>query len=662
MITQSVSGESAYSIELSKSYVPGIYSVQILNEDLACISSSIVYDVRIQLSIEVGVKSGYQKVAELVNVSSRVENPICPGKKRTAFIPVPFSQGVIRTVSIVRTEPRSENVVSIIANKQTNIPFAHNLFSRGIAFIGLWRILVLIVAGSVVFLALRVTDSKRSAVFFWIIIIVIILMARWRMLTIIPRPDRDPAFNLHEAMVVYRTGMHAPLDEQIRPGYMMGFHYLLAVLLLLTGIPWGVLLIPICSIFVIISIVHRIGLPSRTAQLAVLLLGTQTYHIAMTSMSITTMMTLTLAGVAVMVLLVSNNIITSAVVLSLFALCIGLSHSGGFAYVTLALSSTAVWLFFTNRDRMVGIGISLIAAASICLSVIIQDQYLYTPALILGAIILAASRIRIMFSPRYLRWGVYFLSALLVITLNTGVGIYWKSRMLGGLALGLFTMVGFVSYRISSSPLELPFLLALPHAFWSFSSIPFLGYVLDTTFRMRIFLSSVLGIALVAGRGFDVLLERITYETGMRRRLLTIIVICLFASHLDRILFLGADEVRLGMPAYWSMPRHPPDDLRKVVAFIESRTENSIIIYDSCDYFFEAINKSIIRRGFRIPPLNSTELTLFCSSDNPPLIIVDKYYRQYSAGAEEGMMEALDGSCYKKVYSNPTFRAYAALV
>lgn len=548
----------------------------------------------------------------------------------------------------------------VTAERDVSIPFAHGPVVRAVATVGPVRMLIALVSALLVVTARRARRSRSDRLLLWVLVLVVVLAARWHILTLLPVPDRDATYNLHEATVLTATGRYPPVEERLRDGYMFGFHYLLAALMHLTGTPWGTFLIPALLVPVLVVLVRRTCLPPRVAPLTAFLLGTQTYHIVMTSTTIPTTMTLPMVGSAVVVALAGGTARARAAVLLLVALAIGLSHSGGFVYLTLALSCTAAWQFLGERQRLAPAGIALAAAALICLAVATADHPLYRPGLLAGLLILLASRIGSRSADGLLRLSLVVGAVLLLLSLNVGVGEYWRSRNIGGAALGLLALVAFLRFRTVGGGLELPFLLALPHALWSFAAIPGLGYAMGIVFRMRIFISSALGIAFLAASGLDTLLARITEEPSVRRAVLWLIVVGLVASQLDRVTVLGADELRLGMPAYWAVPRHPPGDLRDIVRFIEDRPETGLVVYHSSEHFHEAVDKRILRRGFMIPPLSPEELSRFCASDAPPLVVVDRYMALYTDDDHRALLMALDGSCYRQVYANPTFRAFAA--
>ena len=656
LLVLAVAGRRPFTLEPSWSPVPGVLAVRVTNHGDACICSSILYDERVQVGLKVERGGG----REPVNVSALIDRQLCPGDTRSVLVPVPFASGTVAAVRLVRTQPLSEDVVSITEERGMAMSFSHGPLAQALAAVGPWRIPIAAAALAIIILALRADTSRRWRTLLWVLVLVVVLASRWRMLTLLPVPDRDAAYNLHEAMVVRGTGDYPPVDERLRTGYMTGFHYLMVTAMLLTGIPWGVLLIPALTVPVIVVLVRRLGLPPLTAPLATLLIGTQTYHIIMTTTTIVTAMTLPLAGAALVVALAGGTAVARTLVLTLLALAVGLSHSGGFVYLYLALSCMGVWQFFNERDRLVPVGVAVVVASAVSLAVASSDLFLTSPGLLAGALLLASSRVPASsVDPRACRWLVYAAGVLLVLTLNVYVGPYWMARSLGGATLGLLAVVALVLVRTTSEPLELPFLLALPHALWSLTTIPLIGYEMNFAFRMRLFVSSLLGISILGGRALDELLGRARREVAVRRTFLIIIMVGLIGAHLDRVLFLGVDEGRLGMAAYWAVPRHPPGDLRDIVRFIEGRPETALVVYHSTEHFHEAVDKRILRRGFRIPPLSTDEVSRFCASDGPPLVVVDRYMTLRAAPDHQVLMSALDSSCYRQVYANPTFRAFA---
>ncbi|MDP7081392.1 MAG: hypothetical protein QF415_15955, partial [Candidatus Undinarchaeales archaeon] len=616
---------------------------------------SITYDERIQVGLEVE----RDDVREPVNVSTLIDRQLCPGDTRSVLVPVPFAGGTVTAVRLVRTPPLSEDVVSITEEREQTMSFSHGPLAMAVAAVGPWRIPVAAAALAIIILALRAGTSRRWRTLLWIVVLVVVLASRWRMLTFVPVPHQDAAFNLHEASVVRDTGHYAPVGERLRIEYMTGFHYLMAAVMLLTGTAWAVLIVPALTVPVIVVLVRRLGLPPLTAPLATLLIGTQTSHIIMTTTTIPTTMTLPLAGAAVVMALSGGTPTARTLVLTLLAIAVGLSHSGGFVYLYLALSCTGAWLFFHDRGRMTSIGVALVTGSLICLAVTYFDQMLFRPGFLVGTLVLMGALARAPRRPDTLRWLVYAAGVLLVLTLNIYVGPYWRARSMGGASLGLLAVVALVLMRTTDEPLELPFLLALPHALWSFATVPVIGYAMNIVLRMRMLLPSLLGISLLAACGLAALLTRVPREGRGRRLLLVAILAGLVGAHLDRVLFIGEDEGRLGKLGYWASPSHPPDDLWNIIRFIGSRPEGEMIVYPTADHFHEGLDKHILMRGQVTRVLSHDDVTDLCAREQPPLIVVGRYLAMYTPGDQLLLDAALEASCYRQVYANPTFRAFA---
>jgi len=652
---------AAAPVQLSSAhtYLPGHIAVDLTNDGDACIASSLTFDVRVQFHLEVERPADGRIIHEKLNVSTRLDRPLCPSDTRTISIPVPYEKGTIRTVSIVRTEPRSENVAGVIAEVSDKRSFSNGPGARALAAVGVARIWIGFLSAALIALAWRSGRSRTDRAVLFVAVLLVIFIARWHILTANRTTGTDPAYHLNESRVVVATGDYPQSGERYRPGYMPGFHYLTSVVMLLTGYRKGVLLITALMVPALVALVRRLSLPPLTAPFALLLAGTHTYNIAMTANHLPTAMSLPLVWAALAIALSTSTALARGAALTLIALSLALSHSAGILYLALLLGCAGIYLAYTDPEPLFPMGVALLLASGICLIASSADPLYYHLTFVAGLALVGLSQLRRATSRRFPGGIVYLGAALLVLTLNLGFRAYWGSRSLGGAALGLLAIPCIVLLRKGETAIELPFLLALPHALWSFAGIPLVDVDLQLDFRMRLFLVSLLGIALLGGRSLAAILEHAKREGSLQRMVLLLVATALLGGHLDRLTTLGVDINRTWVPADYVFARAPDDDLRQALIFIESRGDEDIIIYEVPDPLLGLTDKRVLLRGRPIPLLESPAIDGLCSSDRAPLVVIDRHQFIHIPKGTGRLITDLESACYTRAFENPTFSVFA---
>jgi len=643
-------------LDLTDTLVPGHIAVVVTNDGDACVSSSIAFDVRIRLALDVVREVEGRTVHSDAWTSVRLDEPLCHGETRTILVPVTRPRGTVTSVQLLRTKLSSENIADVLAESEVSRGFAFGTFSRYYALIGIGRTVTLIVSLLIVLLAWKSPSSSSYYRLLWLTVLIVIIASRWSFLTA-PRPNgTDPYHMLEEARTIADHGAYPPPDEQVRPYYAYGFNILLAAILLLTGDTGGVLLIPFLALPIIVALSRRWGLPRPTSPIAVLLLFTHTYHIAMTANVLPSIVSFTFMAASVLTALVCARY--TPIVLFLLSLTVGVSHAGGFLYLVIALACTAAYVFTVEGRPVVGIGGPVCLTALLCLVLLRGDDPLFEMGFLGGLLILLAGRFPRPSGP-LVRTFIILGGALLVITMNSDVGGYFGSRAFGGTAFGLLVVVSFLAFKLRREQLEFPFLLSLPHALWSISAIPLLSITMMEFHRMRVFLVSLLGLSLLGGRGLAALINTACRERMVRTAIILLLSTGLLWSHLDRVGDIGVEPERLHLPVDYGLPLHPASDLRDVARFVEEQPGEGLYAFESPAPFYAAVDKTVLLKGWSIPVLNQDAISDLCSRRTPPLVSLDIILRRHRPDIHAQVVRDLEDTCYTLAYSDPTFTVYA---
>ncbi|MDP6627724.1 MAG: hypothetical protein QGG50_07465 [Methanopyri archaeon] len=643
-------------LELVDTLVPGHVAVVVANDGDACVSSSIAFDVRIGLALELVREVEGRTVLSDAWTSVKLDRPLCPGETRTVHVPVTRPEGTVTSVQLLRTEPRSKNTVDVLTEREVSSGFTFGTLGRYFALIGIDRAVTLVVSLLLVLLALNCPSSSRYYRLLWITVIIVIIASRWSFLTA-PRPNgTDPYHVLEEARTIADRGAYPPPDEQVRPLYAYGFNFLLAAILLLTGGIGGVLVVPFLALPIIVALSRRLDLPRPTTPFAALLLFTHTYHIAMTANVLPSIVSFTLMAASVLTALVRAR--HRSVVLFLLSLTVGVSHAGGFLYLVLALACVAAYVFAVEGRPVVGIGGPVCLTALICLVLLRGDDPLFEIGLLSGLLIVLADRFPRPSGP-LVRTLMVLGGAVLVITMNSDVREYFGSRAFGGTALGLLVVVSFLAFKLRREQLELPFLLSLPHVLWSISAIPLLDITVMEFHRMRVFLVSLLGLSLLGGRALAALMDSACRERVVRTAIILILSTGLLWSHLDRAGDIGVEPDRLHLPVDYGLPLHPAGDLRDVARFVQTQPGDGLYAFESPGPYYVVVDKTVLLKGWNIPILDRDAVSELCSRRTPPPVSLDIVLRRHRPGIHAQLVRALEDTCYTLAYSNPTFTVYA---
>lgn len=642
---------------LADTLVPGHIAVVVANDGDACVSSSIAFDVRVGLMLDVVREVEGRTVHSDAWTSARLDRPLCPGEVRTVHVPVKHPGGTVTAVQLLHTIARSENSVDVLAEREVSGGFAFGTVGRYFALVGIDRTVTLVVSLLLVLLAWKSPSSSRYYRLLWLTVLIVIIASRWSFLTA-PRPNgSDPYHLLEEARTIADRGAYPPPDEQVRPYYAYGFNILLAAILLLTRGVGGVLVVPFLALPVVVVLCRRLDLPRPAAPFAALLLFTHTYHIAMTANVLPSIVSFTLMAASVLTALV--RVRYRSVILFLLSLTVGVSHSGGFLYSVIALACAAAYVFAVEGRPVAGIGGPVCLTALLCLVLLRGDDPLFTIGLLGGLLIVLADRFPCP-SGSLVRTLTVLGGALLVITMNSDARDYFGSRAFGGTALGLLVFVAFLAFILRREQLELPFLLSLPHVLWSISAIPILGITMMESHRMRVFLVSLLGLSLLGGRAIAALMDSTCRERTVRTAIILLLSTGLLWSHLDRAGDIGVEPDRLHLPVDYGLPLHPASDLRDVAGFVQERPEEGLYAFESPAPFYAVVDKTVLLRGWAIPVLDRDAVSELCSRRTPPLVSLDRVLRRHRPDIHAQLVRDLEGTCYKLAYSDPTFTIYAS--
>ncbi len=707
-------GGDGVTLSLTDGPLPGHAMVLVANDGDACIVSSVSYGIRLQLLVDVlePVDGGRTASRDEV-VSVRLDRPACPGGPTAVRVPLPFDQGVVRGARLQRTDleadrPGAEHVYATIAEETFDRPFTNSRAAVHLATATPRRLGLLVMSVFLVLIALHGLRSRRSLVLLWLVVLILAAWARGPILTLPLYPGSDAFFNHHEAAVVRDTGHYPSVTARMDPGYLFGFHYLLAALMLLTTTEGGVYLLALLFPAAFIVLVRALRLPPATAALGTLVLLIHPYNVGITAQPMASMLSLPLAIVAVAAAVALPVTLGRNALLLLVTLTVGLSHSAGFLYLSLLLLSTGFYLLFTSPQRARALGPCLCVAALLPLmwegtgdrvffhygflagAVATGSWYLAERAgpaprtALRPVIVLAAALIVLLLSgfggyeglavltlPRlgilvlavalvHRRGSVYEdLLIVLAVLVMGGASGYMSPATLGGTPLLLLVLAAFIIYEQRSDPLELPFLLAVPALLWWLPSLPIVGYRPSGFHELRLFLVALPGLSLLAGRALTAVLESAASEPAVKRALLLAVAILLVAGHIDRLAFITV-HARTLLGAEIALPHHPPTDVRDAVRALEARPEGSVLIYRYPTTFLNILGKRL-DDNLRFPSfLDRTRLNALCSRHDPPLVVVDRLLRLWESERYQALVRDLEGTCYEEVHANPTFRVYSA--
>lgn len=713
LVPGAASGEGL-RLELADTLVPGHATVLVANDGDACIVSSVSYGVRLQLLLEVlePVDGGRTASRDEV-VSVRLDRPACPGGPAAVRVPLPYYRGVVRGARLQRTDleserPGTEHVYATMAEATFDRPFTNSRAAVRLATATPRRLAILVVSALLVLTALRGLRSRSALAILWLAVLVLAAWARGPILTLPLYPGTDAFFNHHEAAVVRDTGHYPSLPARMDPGYMFGFHYLLAALMLLTTTEGGIYSVMLLMPAAFIILARSLRLPSATAALGTLVLFLHPYYVGMTSQLMPSMLSLSLAVTAVAAAVALPMRPARTALLLLVTFTVALSHSAGFLYLSLLLLCAGLYLLFTAPERVRALGPCLcaVALATPLLSDTTDIAFFHYGFLAGAALtggwwvvarigrpprtalrplaVLATALLVLLFSgsggyegiggltPARLavlalavmlvhRRGSAYEDVLIVVAvllMGSEVG-YMSQSTLGGVPLLILFLAAFIIFEVRGDPVELFILLSVPALLWWLPSLPVVGYRPAGFHALRLFLTALPGISLLAGHALAVVMERAASEPVVKRTLLLLLAALLVAGHIDRLAFITVHAHTL-LGAEIALSHHPPGDVRDTASFIETRREGSMLAYLYPNTF---VNLHVKRLDDprRFPQLPDRErLTELCSRDDPPLIVVDRILRLRESERYQALVRDLEGTCYEEVHADPTFRVYSA--
>jgi hypothetical protein len=681
------------------------------NHGDACLVSTASYAVRLQLDVEVhtpvegGRTATHGKVVRL-----RLDRPVCPGEPRRVIVPLPFVTGIVRRARLLLTDmdahrPGSETVHAVLADVRQDRHFEHSWPVVVASAVGPRRIGLVAVSLLLALLLYNAQTSRRSLALLWLTVLLLAAWARWPIFTLPLYPGSDAFYHHHEAAWVRDTGDYAPIQLRMEPGYMRGLQYLMAALMLLTGSEAGIYLTMLLATGSFAMLARALRLPPASAAAATFLLVLHPYHVTMTAQPMATLISLSLAMVAVALAVALPPSTARSGLLSLIILTIALSHSAGIVYLALMLAPTWLYLIFTtpSRARAIGpclalvalfvltwfdnydrlffryallVGVSMTAAYSAITYVGPPAREKLRPlALLIGALVvlvlsgaggyagladLTPLRLATLATAALIfhRWGGAYEGGLVVLAvlLMGADARYMNQATLGGTPLLLLVVGAFILIVVRDEPLELPVLLAIPALLWW---LPSLGFSPAGFHPLRLFLVALPGISLLAGRGLAVIVERAGAAPALGRALLLLAAVFLAAGHMDRLAFIGVHQRTL-LGAEHALPHQPPGDVRDVARFLDGRPETSVLIYHFPTTLVDIIDKDLVVPN-RFPPVfDRARIAGLCSLPEPPLVIIDRIFHLQEIARYDEFVNDLSATCYREVHANPTYRVFAA--
>ena len=686
-------------------------TIMLTNHGDGCLVSTAAYAVRLELDVEVHtlVEGGRTATRDEV-VRLRLDRPVCPDEPRRVIVPLPFATGIVRRARLLLTDmdahrPGSESVHAVLADVQLDRPFEHSWPVIIASAVGPRRIGLVAVSLLLVLLLYNARTSRRSQTLLWLLVLVLAAWARWPIFTLPLYPGSDAFYHHHEAAWVRDTGDYSPIQLRMDPGYMRGLQYLMAALMLLTGTEAGIYLTMLLAVGSLTMLARALRLPPTTAAAATFLFVLHPFHVTMTAQPMASLVSLSLAMVAVALAVALPPSTARSGLLSLMVLTISLSHSAGLVYLALLLAPTWLYLIFTSPSRARALGPCLALVALFMLSWYhLGDRIFYRYTLLAGAMMTGAYaaitytglpargtlrplalligalvvlvlsgaggyagmagltplRLAALVTAALIfhRWGGAYEDGLVVLAvlLMGADARYMNQATLGGTPLLLLVVGAFILIVVRDEPLELPVLLAIPALLWW---LPSIGFSPAGFHQLRLFLVALPGISLLAGRGLAAIVERAGAAQTIGRALLILAAVSLAAGHMDRLAFIGVHQRTL-LGAEHALPHQPPGDVRDVVRFLDGRPETSALIYHFPTTLVDIIDKDLVVPD-RFPPVfDRARLAGLCSRPEPPLVVMDRIFRLQDGSGYGQLVDDLSATCYREVHANPTYRVFAA--